>query len=204
MTIVFVVGGLASCSHSEVLNESAFTAKEKDVKSAFAPEKQADKQGFETVSFLFSVINKSNKDEIGSNPSVNEGASSSLSLSELEDGSVISTKDLLKLELSAQKSAQLPKRTSPYNDVVLIANYENIDSGEVGTRPIQRCANLSFNSDDTVTFDQTVTCDNTTYHFDTGKNGIDIYANNKVSTTLVLDPGVYVLNGLPFTVSATN
>lgn len=157
----------------------------------------------QSISFVFSVIAPQGE-QIANVPQASEGddtsESNSDSFGSLEDGAVINSQDLLRLEQNANKRAEEPKVENLYKNSFLVGEYRNISTGELLSKTLAECTKLNFETDSRALFEDRVNCDGVTYGYDTSGEGINVIANGVVHSTIELDKGVYVLNGIPFSV----
>jgi len=172
--------------------------------NAFANETSANEVvSFQALSFAFiasSPDGATSGSASDNAPSQQDGNANTDTFQDVEDGAVLTTKDLLDLEISASRKAEENVRRNLYKNVHLVGRFENKTTGEVLSKVISKCATLNFETAAGQLFENQVVCGDVRYSYDATGKGIDIIANGETTSTLPLDKGVYTLNDIPFTV----
>jgi len=172
--------------------------------NAFANETSANEPGsFQALSFIFIATSPDGTPADSSSdnaPPQQDGNADTGTFQDVEDGAVLTSKDLLDLEISANRKPEENVRRNLYENVNLVGRYENKTTGEILSKVISKCATLNFETAAGQLFEDQVVCGDVRYSYDATGKGIDIIANGETTSTLPLDKGVYTLNDIPFTV----
>ena len=158
---------------------------------------------FQALSFMFIATSPDGATAQSSSenaPSQQNGETNNGTFQDVEDRAVLTSKDLLDLEINASQKPEEDVRRNLYKNVHLIGRFENKTTGEVLSKVISKCETLNFETASGQLFEDQVVCGNVRYSYDATKKGINIIANGKTTSTLPLDKGVYMLNDVPFTV----
>ena len=172
--------------------------------TVFANDTSANESAsFQDLSFVFIATSQDGADAQSSSENTSaqqDGETNDDTFQDVEDGAVLTSKDLLDLEINANKKPEADVRNDLYKNVHLIGRFENKTTGEILSKVIAKCETLNFETASGQLFEDQVVCGGVRYSYDATKKGIKIIANGKTTSTLPLDKGVYMLNNVPFTV----